>query len=103
LNEAELETYRIFMENRARDEESGDKESKSTSGSLKSPEGSSDSPSKESVASVDSKSVKSSSNVNVKSSTEKMDSETLTSRPLAPSHQSLFVADKMVEPTKPPA
>jgi hypothetical protein len=58
LNEAELETYRIFMENRARDEESGDKE---------------------------------------------RDSETLTSPTLAPSHQSLFVADKMVEPTKPPA
>ncbi|XP_046642426.1 nucleolar transcription factor 1-like isoform X2 [Daphnia pulicaria] len=103
LNEAELKSYRIVMKNRARDQEDGDKENKSTSASLKSPEGSSDSPSKESVASADSKSVKSSSNVNVKSSTEKMDSETLTSRPLAPSHQSLFVADKMVEPTKPPA
>jgi hypothetical protein len=108
LNPAELRSFQIFMKNRARGLEDGDKNSKSISASLKSSEGSSDSPSKESAASVDAKFAKSPSkiqpsvNANVKSSTEKEDSTTLTSSTLVAS-QSLFKAGKMTEPLKPPA
>jgi hypothetical protein len=92
------------MENRARGQEEGDKKSTSSSASSKSPEGSTGSPSKKSAASADSKSDKPPSqiNSNVKSSTEKMASTTLKSS-LAASHQSLFKAEKMTEPLKPPA
>jgi hypothetical protein len=93
------------MENRARGQEDGDKKSTSSSASSKSPEGSTDSPSKKFSASADSKSDKPPSqiNANVKSSTEKMASTTLKSSSLAASHQSLFKPEKMTEPIKPPA
>jgi hypothetical protein len=99
------------MDNRARDQESGDKERKSISASLKSSEGSSDSPSKKKkiAANVDSESVKSPSKItpslndNVKSSSSvKVASTTLISSTVAAS-QSLFKAEKMTEPIKPPA
>ncbi|XP_046452884.1 nucleolar transcription factor 1-like isoform X2 [Daphnia pulex] len=98
LNPAELRSFRIFMKNRARGLEDGDKNSQCTSASLKSSEGSSDSPPKKPASSADSKSAKSPSkiqpsvNANVKSSTEK-----------EVASQSLFKAGKMTEPLKPPA
>ena len=94
------------MRNRARGLEDGDKNSKCTSASLKSSKGSSDSPPP--ASSADSKSAKSPSkiqpsvNANVKSSTEKVASTTLTSSTLVAS-QSLFKAEKMTEPLRPPA
>ncbi|EFX68818.1 hypothetical protein DAPPUDRAFT_114234 [Daphnia pulex] len=105
LNPAELRSYRTVMENRARGQEDRDKKSKSSSASSKSPEGSTDSPSKKFSASADSKSDKPPSqiNANVKSSTEKMASITRKSSSLVASHQSLFKAEKMTEPIKPSA
>ncbi|XP_046440681.1 nucleolar transcription factor 1-like isoform X1 [Daphnia pulex] len=88
--------------------ETSKKTVKPTSATLKSPERSSDSPSKRSAANADSKSAKSPSkikpslNANVKSSTEKGASKTLKSPTLA-ANQLLFKAEKMTEPLKPPA
>jgi hypothetical protein len=108
LNPAELRSFQIFMKNRARGLEDGDKNSQCTSASLKSSEDSSDSPPEKPPSSADSNSAKSPSkiqpsvNANVKSSTEKVASTTLTSSTLVAS-QSLFKAEKMTEPLRPPA